>query len=75
MNNNMGFIIAGSEGKMGILLPRCRICNQVPQEGIRGGIKLKRAFICNQCEQDIINVDVGSEQYEILLQKIKSILK
>ncbi len=58
-----------------IILPRCRICNQVPKEGIRGGIKLKKAFICTHCEQEIANVDVGSENYQILLEKIKTILK
>ena len=63
------------EAAKAILLPRCTICNQVPKEGIRGGIKLKKAFICTQCEQEIANVDVGSANYQILLEKIKRILK
>ncbi len=58
-----------------LLLPRCHICNQVPKEGIRGGIRVKKAFICNRCEQAITNVDVGSAYYHILLEKIKKILK
>ncbi|PKM77479.1 MAG: hypothetical protein CVU90_06425 [Firmicutes bacterium HGW-Firmicutes-15] len=58
-----------------IILPRCRICSQVPKEGIRGGIKLRKAFICTQCEQEITNIDVGSANYQILLEKIKRILK
>jgi hypothetical protein len=57
------------------LLPRCTICSQVPRGGIRGGIKLKKAFICTQCEQEIANVDVGSANYQVLLEKIKRILK
>lgn len=59
----------------GNLLPRCTICNQVPREGIWGGIKLKKAFICTQCEQEIANADVSSNNYQILLEKIKGILK
>ena len=58
-----------------IILPRCQICSQVPKGGIRGGIKLKKAFICTQCEQEIANVEVGTAYYQILLDKIKKILK
>jgi hypothetical protein len=58
-----------------IILPRCQICNQVPKDGIRGGFKLKKAFICTQCEQEIVDVDVASAYYQILLEKIKRILK
>jgi hypothetical protein len=58
-----------------VLLPRCQICNQVPKDGIRGGIRVKRSFICTRCEQDITNVDVGSAYYQLILEKIKKILK
>jgi hypothetical protein len=59
----------------GIVLPRCRICNQVPLKGIHGGIRLKRAFICAQCEKELTYIDVGSANYQIILEKIKNILK
>jgi len=59
----------------GILLPRCIMCGQVPQGGIRGGIRIKKAFICTPCEQQLIHSDVGSIKYQILLEKIKQILK
>jgi hypothetical protein len=59
----------------GVLLPRCIMCGQVPQGGIRGGIKVKKAFICTSCEQQLIYSDVGSIKYQIFLEKIKQILK
>jgi superfamily II helicase len=69
------FVPTISEPARANILPRCTICNQIPKEGIRGGIKLKKAFICTRCEQDIANVDVGSASYQILLEKIKRILR
>ncbi|MDD3272362.1 MAG: sigma factor G inhibitor Gin [Syntrophomonadaceae bacterium] len=59
----------------GILLPRCRICQQVPPGGIRGGIKFKKAFICRQCEEQIVVTQVGSPGYEDLMEKMKQVLK
>jgi hypothetical protein len=59
----------------GILLPRCHICSQVPAEGFRSGIRIKKAFICKQCETDIINMDMASARYELIMNKIKSIFK
>jgi hypothetical protein len=59
----------------GILLPRCRVCNKVPAQGIHGGIRLRKAFICSKCEQEITCIDVGSAKYHILVEKIKIILK
>jgi len=61
--------------KKGIILPRCGICNQVPEEGIRGGLIIKKAFICNKCQNKMINIDVGSPEYEVILNKIKKIFK
>jgi len=67
--------IVEHEVQSGLLLPRCRICNQVPREGIRGGIRLKKAFICTKCEQELAHIDVGSVNYQYILEKIKEILK
>lgn len=63
------------EAHRGVLLPRCIVCEQVPSGGIRGGIRVKKAFICTPCEQQLMQSDVGSIKYHIILEKIKQILK
>lgn len=60
---------------MGILLPCCSVCGEVPALGIHGGIKLKRFFICRECEWAILTVEVGSPDYEMLMDKLKNIVK
>ena len=67
--------ITEQEVHKGILLPRCQICNQVPAQGIKGGIKIKRAFLCNKCEQELIHIKVGSADYQIMVEKVKQLLK
>mgnify|MGYP000894033453 CR=1 FL=1 len=57
----------------GILLPRCYFCGQVPDEGIRGGVIIKKAFICRQCETQIVDLQIGSPVYEIVIKKIKKL--
>lgn len=59
----------------GQLLPRCSICNNVPEHGIADGLKLRHAFICKACEERIVLVDVGSMDYEFLMEKIKKLWK
>lgn len=59
----------------GVLLPRCCFCGEVPAQGIRGGVIIKKAFICMSCEQDIINLEVGSSNYRVVINKIKEILR
>lgn len=54
-----------------VVLPVCSLCDNVPTNGIRDGIKLKKLFICSTCEYEIVNMEVGSEGYEKLLEKIK----
>lgn len=61
--------------KRGVLLPRCYMCNQVPENGIRGGIRIKRAFICNKCEEKLMLAEVGAPEYRELLEKIKQVLR
>lgn len=60
---------------MGVLLPRCYFCGEVPPGGIRGGIKVKKAFICIKCEKEIVALQVGAPGYHELLEKIKQVLK
>lgn len=57
-----------------VILPRCKICGNVPEKGIAGGMKFRRAFICNECEKKIVSLDVGSQEYQMILATIKSIL-
>jgi hypothetical protein len=64
-----------NSGNRGVLLPRCSLCAEVPEQGIKGGIKLKKAFICNQCEEKISHAEMDSDYYEILIEKLKDILK
>ena len=60
---------------IGVLLPRCYFCGEVPPGGIRGGIKVKKAFICIKCEKEIVSLQVGTPGYDELLEKIKQVLK
>lgn len=61
--------------QMGMLLPRCYFCGEVPPGGIRGGIKVKKAFICVKCEKEIVSLKVGAPGYNEFLEKIKRVLK
>ncbi len=55
------------------VLPRCSICDQVPEGGIRDGIRLYKAFICTRCERQIAYCDIESVQYQHLVDRIKRI--
>lgn len=54
-----------------LVLPRCSVCDQVPSGGIRDGIRLRKAFICSACERLIVQSDVASGQYRMLINKLK----
>ncbi len=69
---DMQAIKPGFGGKA-IVLPVCNFCNQVPAKGIKGGIKLGKAWLCQACERKIMLTEVGSSDYEIMLQKIKKV--
>ncbi|HZJ85409.1 MAG TPA: sigma factor G inhibitor Gin [Syntrophomonadaceae bacterium] len=58
-----------------LLLPVCAICGEVPEHGISGGYMLNKSFICNKCEQRIINTEIGTSQYQEILQLIKKIIR
>jgi len=57
----------------GILLPRCYLCGEVPSQGIHGGMTIRKAFICCDCEQDIVHMEVGSIQYQTVVNKLKEL--
>ena len=73
--NKASVPIAPHDVQRGVLLPCCIVCEQVPEGGIRGGIRLKKAFICTACEQQLMQTDMGSINYQKILEKIKQILK
>ena len=62
-----------SVGRKRILLPRCCICNEVPAEGICGGMKIKRNFLCQKCEEAIVTA-YGTIDYNEILGRIKALL-
>lgn len=68
-------VIGKDDGHMGLLLPVCSICNQVPKQGIRGVIRVGRAWICRDCEQKIMLLEVGSPDYGIMVEKMRSVLE
>ncbi|MGR6837234.1 sigma factor G inhibitor Gin [Syntrophomonas erecta] len=71
----MGYLNTIPQSESGVLLPRCSLCGQVPEKGIRGGIRIKRAFICEKCEADILNMEVGSPRYQDYINLMKEIFK
>lgn len=59
----------------GQLLPRCGLCGKVPTRGIRGGYMISRIFVCYGCEESIINLVMGSENYQSYLEKLHGLFK
>ena len=59
----------------GQLLPRCALCEEVPPRGIAGGYLIKGMFLCETCESTILNLKVGSHQYELYMERIKKLLR
>lgn len=62
-----------SPPQKGALLPRCKLCEEVPADGIRGGYLISGMFICRACETMIIRLQVGSRDYDELLRRIKKL--
>lgn len=67
-------MIADSKVK-GLLLPRCAICEEVPNEGIKGGYLINKSFVCSSCERRILDTEVGSPAYQEILELIKKIIR
>ncbi|MGF7185215.1 hypothetical protein GGQ84_001301 [Desulfitispora alkaliphila] len=55
------------------LVPKCIICEQVPEKGIVEGVFLNRKFICDSCEEHIANVMPGDQHYDEIVEKIRLI--
>ncbi|MGI6551060.1 MAG: sigma factor G inhibitor Gin [Syntrophomonadales bacterium] len=59
----------------GQLLPVCTLCEEVPSRGIAGGYLIKGMFLCETCESAILELKVGSNQYEYYMERIKKLLR
>ena len=57
----------------GKLLPICIICGETPPLGIADGVILRGRFLCTACEKEILTLDVDSSDYELVVEKLKSI--
>lgn len=49
---------------------KCVLCGNE----LKGGIIIREKRICRLCEKKIINTKVDSEEYDILINKIKDIV-
>jgi hypothetical protein len=57
----------------GKLLPICVICEQIPLEGIMGGLVINGIFICAQCEEELLSIKSGDVKYKLFQEKLKRI--
>ncbi|MDD2372888.1 MAG: sigma factor G inhibitor Gin [Syntrophomonadaceae bacterium] len=64
---------AGGKSITGVLLPRCHLCGEVPENGIRGGIRIRKTFICEKCESHIVSLQAGGSKYQMVLEQLKKI--
>ncbi len=77
----MDYIQSGSKGTeksnshQAMILPVCSICSRVPIEGISGVIRVGRAWICRSCEQEIMDLEVGSPKYGVMIERIRRVWK
>ncbi|SMB86978.1 Inhibitor of sigma-G Gin [Desulfonispora thiosulfatigenes DSM 11270] len=56
------------------LLPKCVLCEKVPQLGINDGFLLSRQFICSDCEKIILSLDYNDKKYQELVEKLRLIM-
>jgi len=53
------------------LLPKCILCNKVPENGIRDGFLLLNQFICSSCEDIILSLSYNDPIYNEMVQQLK----
>ncbi|ADI00851.1 MAG TPA: hypothetical protein GXX39_06115 [Syntrophothermus lipocalidus] len=66
-------VFAKNCARKGQVLPRCKLCDEVPEEGLRGGYLINGIFICRGCEAVIMRLQVGTPDYEEMLNRIKKL--
>ena len=69
LNDEAGETMAQSDK----LLPICLVCEQVPPEGIMGGIVINGNFLCTSCEKELLSVAEGDARYKLFQDKLKKI--
>jgi hypothetical protein len=69
IHKKAGERMAGS----GKLLPICIICEQVPQDGIVGGVVVNGNFICAKCEDELLSITTDDVKYRLFQEKLKKI--
>jgi hypothetical protein len=55
------------------LLPVCLLCSETPTMGIMGGVVLRGKFLCTSCEKHILSLEVNSSEYDVVVEKLKSL--
>ena len=53
------------------LLPICIVCEQVPSEGIKGGIVVTGNFLCFNCEEELTYLSQEDLKYKLFQEKLK----
>lgn len=62
-------------GVKATVLPVCSFCSQIPKQGIKGVMRVGKAWLCQACETKIMLLEVGSTDYEIMIDKMRNIWK
>ena len=55
------------------LLPKCIVCDDTPQGGIKEGILVSRRFICFTCERKIIKSTIDDHEYLYYKECLKKV--
>jgi len=66
-------VMVGGVAERGRLLPRCKLCEEVPVEGLRGGYLINGMFICKSCETVIMRLQIGAPDYEEMMKRIRKL--
>jgi len=56
------------------LLPKCILCNQVPELGIKDGFFLLGQFVCSKCEEKILTLSYHDPTYNAMVQQLKDVI-
>lgn len=56
------------------LLPRCVLCDKVPEMGLNDGFLLSGQFICSKCEKIILSLDYDDPTYREVVEKLRKIM-
>ena len=57
-----------------LIYPICRLCGQVPAQGLHDGFRLRGVFICSVCRKKMLTIKVGSTEYDQLFSEVRQII-